>query len=63
MMTVHSVLAGAYRGCRTKLDVMLTHASNDGGSTAVCGKVADGNLCDVEEPGPPTCKACARQYF
>ena len=61
-MTVHGVLAGAYRGRRNKLDAMLTHASDDEGWTAVCGNVAEGNLCDVKEAGPPSCKPCARRY-
>jgi hypothetical protein len=58
MTTVHGVLAGAYRGRRAKLDALLTHASTDGGSTALCRGVSDGNLCDAEEPGPPTCPRC-----
>ena len=61
-LTVHAVLAGAYRGRRAKLDALLTHASTDGGSTAVCGNVAEGNLCDVIESGPPSCKKCAKKY-
>jgi hypothetical protein len=55
--TVHAVLAGAYRGKRTNLKAMLTHASL-GGDSAVCGRVAEGSLCDLEEVGPPTCKSC-----
>lgn len=58
-VTVHGVLAGAYRGSRAAL---LTHASEDGGATAVCGGVLPGNLCDVEEPEPPTCERCARWW-
>jgi hypothetical protein len=61
-MTVHGVLGGAYRGKAAKLDKLLTDASSDGGSTAICGHVADGNLCDAEVPGPPTCSRCARRY-
>lgn len=61
-MTVHEVLAGAYRGKRARFDALLTHASTDGGSTAVCGGVAEGNLCDQIVPGPPTCKACERRF-
>lgn len=55
--TVHAVLAGAYRGGRLSLKATLTHASL-GGDTAVCGRVAEGALCDLEEEGLPTCKAC-----
>lgn len=62
MLTVHEVLAGAYLGKRAKLDAMLTHASADGGSTAVCGNVAEGNLCDAQLPSRPTCKRCAQKY-
>lgn len=61
-MTVHGVLAGAYRGKRASLAAMLTHVSEDGGDTALLGCVAPGNLCDVIEPGPPTCKKCAHRY-
>jgi hypothetical protein len=60
-VTVHGVLAGAYRGNRAKLDALLTHASVDGGSTALCGNVAEGNLCDAIEPEPPSCKRCFRR--
>lgn len=62
-MTVHGVLAGAYRGNRKDLAVLLTHASADGGSTAVCGVIRPGNLCDIKLPGPPTCKRCARRWW
>lgn len=58
--TAHSVLAGAYKGIRSNLDTLLIHASADQGHTAVCGKVADGNLCDVQESSPVTCAACER---
>ncbi len=61
-MTVHGVLAGAYRGKRLKLRALLTHASTDNGSTAICGHVAEGNLCDAVEVGPPSCKKCFSKY-
>lgn len=61
-LTVHEVLAGAYRGKRAKLDALLTHASDDGGWTSVCGNVAEGNLCDVQLATAPTCKRCAKRY-
>lgn len=54
--TSHAVLAGAYAGKVPKLTHTLIHASADGGATAVCGRTS--NLCDVEEPGPPTCARC-----
>jgi hypothetical protein len=57
-VTVHAVLAGAYRGKRKNLEALLTHASDDGGDTALCDGVKAGNLCDLVESGPPTCKAC-----
>lgn len=56
--TVHEVLAGAYRGKRKNLKALLTHASPDGGNTAACDGVAEGNLCDVQLETPPTCKRC-----
>lgn len=59
MITTHALLAGAYRGRRAKLDALLTHSSRDGGATSVCGKVADGNLCDEVVAAAPTCPACA----
>lgn len=58
-ITIHGVLAGAYRGGRKSLAITLTHASADGGSTSLCGKTE--NLCDLVEEGPATCKACARK--
>lgn len=63
--TVHGVLAGAYAGRGRKGSIgegpLLTHASADGGDTAVCGRVSEGSLCDVEEEGAPTCPVCARR--
>jgi hypothetical protein len=61
-LTVHGVLAGAYRGKRANLEALLTHASADGGVTAVCRRVAADSLCDVVETGPPTCKRCLSRY-
>lgn len=58
-VTVHGVLAGAYKGGRKALDKLLTHASADEGVTALCGRVAEHALCDQIEPGEPTCKVCA----
>ncbi len=55
-ITVHGVLAGAYKGtART----FLTHASIDGGVTALCKRVKEDALCDQLEDGPPTCPTCA----
>ncbi len=55
-ITVHGVLAGAYRG--KSAASFLTHASL-GGHDAICKRVKPGMLCDVEESGPPTCPSCA----
>jgi hypothetical protein len=57
--TIHGVLAGAYlnRG-KASLKTMLTHASIDGGRTALCGGVKEWALCDEELAGPPTCERC-----
>lgn len=60
MFTVHAVLAGAYKGKGKSLKDTLTHASVDQ-LNALCGKVAEGNLCDLEEEGPPSCATCARR--
>lgn len=57
--TVHGVLAGAYKGRDIGGRALLRHASTDGGSTALCGKVKQDHLCDFEEDGPPTCERCA----
>jgi hypothetical protein len=57
-ITIHQVLAGAYRGRDLARRPMLTHASADGGDTALCGRVA--NLCDLAVAGPPTCKMCEK---
>lgn len=61
-LTVHDVLAGAYRGRRARLDAMLSHASADGGSTAICGGVGEDNLCDLQLEDPPTCARCLKKY-
>jgi len=62
-VTVHGVLVGAYQNSRGRrpadVSKALTHASADGGETAICGRVKAGNLCDLVEPGPPTCQRCA----
>ncbi len=60
-VTVHGVLAGAYRGADVSKRALLTHASKDGGETALCGKVKKWSLCDQEEDWPPTCATCARR--
>jgi hypothetical protein len=60
-ITVHGVLAGAYKGGRLSLKATLTHASRDGGDTAICGKVKEYSLCDLEEEGPPSCPVCAKR--
>jgi hypothetical protein len=58
--TVHGVLAGAYAGKNPSLASTLTHASTDGGNSAICGnRVKEGSLCDLEEEGAPTCPRCA----
>lgn len=57
--TVHGVLAGAYRGKDIGERTLLTHASVDGGETALCRKVKAGALCDAVESGSPTCPLCA----
>lgn len=64
MFTIHHVLAGAYKGGRQSLKATLTHASMDGGDTAVCGKVKEGSLADEygTEPGTLlTCTHCQRK--
>ncbi len=48
-ITIHGVLAGAYAGKRVSRANTLTHASADGGSTALCKRVKEDNLCDVVE--------------
>jgi hypothetical protein len=58
--TYHGVLAGAYKGKRADLESLKVHASRDGGETALCGKVKEGNLCDLEEPAA-TCPACLKK--
>lgn len=56
--TVHGVLAGAYKGKDISGRTLLTHASTDGGVTAMCRKVKADSLCDLEETGLPTCPVC-----
>jgi hypothetical protein len=57
-ITVHGVLAGAYRGKRASLKATLTHASTDDGATAICERVEPGNLCDLVIDAEPTCPEC-----
>ena len=57
-ITIHAVLAGAYRG---DLRTTLTHASADDGRTALCKRIKEWSLCDAVEPGPPTCPTCAKR--
>lgn len=59
--TVHGVLAGAYKGKITNQRSLLTHASIDGGVTALCKRVKADSLCDFEEAGPATCEICAKR--
>lgn len=64
MFTIHAVLAGAYKGKRTNLKATLTHLSADGGDSALCGKVQEGNLADeygTDQTQPATCKACLKK--
>lgn len=56
-ITFHGVLAGAYKG---GIKATLIHASTDEGLTALCGKVKEDSLCDMEEPAL-TCPACIRK--
>ena len=66
-ITVHGVLAGAYRGNGGRGmgprdgAPTLSHASADGGRTALCGRVREDSLCDLEEEGAPTCSVCAKK--
>lgn len=55
--TVHGVLAANYRGKALSKRVLLTHASLDQGSTAICKRVKDGELAEAED-GEPTCLRC-----
>lgn len=58
-ITYHGVLAGAYKGRDVSARTLLTHASTDGGVTALCKRVKVDSLCDAEEQGPATCPTCA----
>jgi hypothetical protein len=62
-LTIHSVLAGAYKGRGVDAS-LLTHASADGGETALCGRAR--NLTDLGEglpqDIPPTCPPCAARW-
>lgn len=56
-VTFHGVLAGAYKGKNVNERALLTHASVDGGITALCKKVKADALCDMEEE-TVTCPTC-----
>jgi hypothetical protein len=58
--TVHGVLAGAYKGKSVSARELLTHASADGGITALCGKVKADALCD-ELGEALTCPHCEKR--
>ena len=58
-VTFHGVLAGAYADS-SLAGALLTHASQDGGETALCGRVKAGNLCDVHED-ELTCPVCTKR--
>ena len=58
-ITVHAVLAGAYKGKSLKSRALLSHASDNEGVTALCGKVKADSLCDVHEE-ELTCPACIK---
>lgn len=57
-ITVHLVLAGAYKGRSVSHRALLSHASIDGGRTALCRRVKEDALCDLVEAGEPTCPTC-----
>lgn len=61
-ITVHGVLAGAYKAGRLNLKALLTHASADEGMTSLCKRVKEYSLCDAVEPGEPTCPTCLARY-
>lgn len=62
-VTVHGVLAGAYRGNDARS--MLWHASMDNGKTPVCKRVKADSLCDYYGTPPeitePTCPHCRKR--
>lgn len=64
-IVTRAVLAGAYLKHKKALDSCLTHAVEIDGAgeplRVLCKGVQVDNLCDVDEPGGPTCKACARR--
>lgn len=57
-ITVHAVLAGAYKTGIDNAKRLLLHASIDGGRTTLCKKVKADRLCDIREEGRPTCEIC-----
>ena len=63
--TVHPVLVGAYRGRKVqgRKGDLHSHASVDGGLTAVCRRVKEGNLCDLELDELPTCPECLVRIY
>lgn len=58
-VTVHSLLASAYRG-RSEERATLDHASLDDGRTALCGRVKPDTLADVGGDAV-TCPACLKR--
>jgi hypothetical protein len=58
-LTIHSVLASAYRG-RSEDRATVDHASLDDGRTSLCGRVKPDMLADVGGDAV-TCAGCLRK--
>ncbi|HUS27562.1 MAG TPA: hypothetical protein VMZ53_03615 [Kofleriaceae bacterium] len=59
-ITIHGILAGAYRGKGLER-TLLTHASADGGVTALCRTIKADSLCDEVLDEAPSCARCERK--
>ena len=60
-VTYH-VLAGAYKGGRTKLDALRTHTVDEQTDTVLCGKVKLDSLTQVDAGlDAPTCQQCRKR--
>ncbi|UOF80409.1 hypothetical protein [Caudoviricetes sp.] len=66
-LTTRQILAGAYRGKRANLTVLLTHTYDEVSGETLCRKVDGDNIVDEfghtaeELADKPTCKCCLRR--
>lgn len=61
IVRVSGLMAGAYKGSRSNLSALLTHAWVDGKEKSLCGKISIASMSDLTDDRAPTCETCARR--